>query len=63
MLGVDDVTIDTTRVSKEDEPDTGTVVKTEFVPIPKHYARGALATEVKSGSNANDFALTTAIPK
>ena len=63
MLGAHDVTIVTTRVSKEDEPDTGTVVKTEFVPIPKHYARGALTAEVKSGSNVNDFALTTAKPK
>ena len=63
MLGAHDVTIVTTRMSKEDEPDTGTVVKFEFVPIPKHYAPGALTAEVKSGSNVHDFALTTAKPK
>lgn len=63
MVGAHDVTIVTTRVSKSDEPDTGAVGKTEFVPIPKHYARGALTAEVKSGSNVHDFALTTAKPK
>lgn len=62
MVGGHDVTIVTTRVSKEDESDTGMVVKTEFVPIPIHYARGALTVEVKSGSNVHDFALTTAKP-
>ena len=63
MLGAHDVTIVTKRVSESDEPDTGTVMKFEFVPIPTHYARGALTAEVKSGSNVHDFALTTAKPK
>ena len=48
----------TAKSEESDEPDTGKVVKTEFVPIPKHYARGALTAEVKSGSNVHDFALT-----
>lgn len=63
MLGAHDVTIVTKRVSESDESDTGKVVKTEFVPIPKHYERGALTVEVKSGNNVHDFALTTAKPK
>ncbi len=63
MLGSHDVTIVTNRASQSDEPDTGTVAKIEFVPIPKHYARGALTAEVKAGSNVRDFALTTAKAK
>ena len=62
MLGSHDVTIVTNRVSQSDEPETGTVAKTEFVPIPKHYARGALTAEVKAGSNVHDFFLKTVKP-
>ena len=62
MLGSHDVVITTKRVSAEEAPDTGTVEKTEFIAIPKHYARGALTAEVKSGSNVCDFALVTKKP-
>ena len=58
-LGSHDVVITTKRVSAEEAPDTGTVEQTEFVAIPKHYARGALTAAVKSGSNICDFALVT----
>ena len=59
MLGAHEVEIVTKRVSKSEEPDTGAVAQKEFVPIPKHYARGALTADVKSGSNLCNFALTT----
>ena len=62
MLGDHDVVIVTKPVSADEAPDTGTAVKTEFVAIPKHYARGALTAEVKSGSNVCDFALSTKKP-
>ncbi len=59
MLGAHEVEIVTKRVNKSEEPDTGTVVQKEFIPIPKHYARGALTAEVKAGSNVCNFPLTT----
>ena len=62
MLGNHDVVITTKRMSADEAPDTGTAEKTEFVAIPKHYARGALTAEVKSGSNVCDFALSTKKP-
>lgn len=62
MLGDHDVEIVTKQVSKSEEPDTGVVEKTEFVPIPKHYSRGALTAKVEAGSNVCDFALTTKKP-
>ena len=62
MLGNHDVVITTKRMSADEAPDTGTAEKTEFVAIPKHYARGALTAEVKSGSNVCDFALVTKKP-
>jgi len=62
MLGNHEVVITTKRMSADEAPDTGTAEKTEFVAIPKHYARGALTAEVKSGSNVCDFALSTKKP-
>lgn len=62
MLGNHDVVITTKRMSADEAPDTGTDEKTEFIAIPKHYARGALTAEVKSGSNVCDFALSTKKP-
>ena len=63
MVGSHDVEIITKRVSADEAPDTGTLAKTEFVAIPKHYARGALTAEVKSGSNVCDFPLSSTKPK
>ena len=63
MVGAHDVTIVTSRVSQSDDPVTEKLAKTEFIQIPKHYARGALTAEVKAGSNVHDFALTTAKAK
>ena len=62
MLGNHDVVITTKRASADEAPDTGTVDKTEFVAIPKHYARGTLTAEVKSGNNVCDFPLSTKKP-
>ena len=62
VLGDHDVVIVTKPVSADEAPDTGKVEKTEFVAIPKHYARGALTAQVKSGSNVCDFPLSTKKP-
>lgn len=59
LLGQHEVEITTQKISKSELPDDGSVKETEFVAIPKHYTRGTLTAEVKSGSNVCDFALSS----
>ena len=59
MLGAYIVEITTKKMSKSDMPDDGSGKEAEFVAIPKHYKRGTLTAEVKSGNNVCDFPLTS----
>ncbi|MFO1064461.1 MAG: carboxypeptidase regulatory-like domain-containing protein [Pirellulales bacterium] len=58
MVGEHDVDIVAKKISKNDLPDDGSVVSTEFVEIPAKYRkRGSLKVKVENKSNTINFEL------